>query len=144
MSVKQISVFLENRPGTLHDLTRTLADGGIDLRAMSVAETKDFGIARMIVDDLDRAHTVLKEAQFVNSMTPVIAVAVDDVKGGLARVLDEFAKANVNVEYMYSALASKATGQAYMIMRVTDTQAAEKTLSAMNVKLVSQEELAAM
>ena len=144
MSVKQISVFLENRPGTLHDLTRTLADGGIDLRAMSVAETKDFGIARMIVDDLDRAHTVLKEAQFENSMTPVIAVAVEDVKGGLARVLDEFAKANVNVEYMYSALASKATGQAYMIMRVTDTQAAEKTLSAMNVKLVSQEELAAM
>ncbi|MBR1628399.1 MAG: ACT domain-containing protein [Lachnospiraceae bacterium] len=144
MSVKQISVFLENRPGTLYNLTKTLADGGIDLRAMSVAETKDFGIARMIVDDLDKAATVLKEAEFVNSLMPVIAVAVDDVKGGLARVLDEFAKADVNVEYMYSALASKATGQAYMIMRVTDTEAAEKTLSDMNVRLVRQEELAEM
>ena len=144
MSVKQISVFLENRPGTLHNLTKILADGGIDLRAMSVAETKDFGIARMIVDDLYHAATVLKDAGFVNSLTPVIAVAVDDVKGGLATVLEEFKKADVNVEYMYSALASKATGQAYMIMRVTDTEAAEKTLSGMKVKLVSQEELSAM
>ena len=144
MSVKQISVFLENRPGTLHNLTKILADGGIDLRAMSVAETKDFGIARMIVDDLYHAATVLKDAGFVNSLTPVIAVAVDDVKGGLARVLEEFEKADVNVEYMYSALASKATGQAYMIMRVTDTEAAEKTLSGMKVRLVTQEELSAM
>ena len=73
-----------------------------------------------------------------------IAVAVDDVKGGLAKVLDEFQKANVNVEYMYSALASKATGQAYMIMRVTDTEAAEKTLSGMKVRLVTQDELSAI
>ncbi|MBQ7677988.1 MAG: acetolactate synthase [Lachnospiraceae bacterium] len=144
MSVKQISVFLETRPGTLYNLTKILADGGIDLRAMSVAETKDFGIARMIVDDLYSAATILKDAGFVNSLTPVIAVAVDDVKGGLARVLDEFQKANVNVEYMYSALASKATGQAYMIMRVTDTEAAERTLAGMKVKLVTQEELAAI
>ena len=144
MSVKQISVFLENKPGTLHNLTKILADGDIDLRAMSVAETKDFGIARMIVDDLYKAATVLKDAGFVNSLTPVIAVAVDDVKGGLAKVLDEFQKANVNVEYMYSALASKATGQAYMIMRVTDTEAAEKTLSGMKVRLVTQDELSAI
>ncbi len=144
MSVKQISVFLENKPGTLHNLTKILADGDIDLRAMSVAETKDFGIARMIVDDLYKAATVLKDAGFVNSLTPVLAVAVDDVKGGLSKILDEFAKADVNVEYMYSALASKATGQAYMIMRVTDTEAAERTLAGMKVKLVSQEELSAM
>ncbi len=144
MSVKQISVFLENKPGTLHELTKTLADGGIDLRAMSLAETKDFGIARMIVDDVFSAANILKENGFVNSLTPVLAVAVDDVKGGLSRILDEFGKANVNVEYMYSALASKATGQAYMIMRVADTKAAEKTLAGMKVRLVSQEELSAM
>ncbi len=144
MSVKQISVFLENRPGTLHNLTKILAGGGIDLRAMSLAETKDFGIARMIVDDVYKAATILKEAEFVNSLTPVLAVAVDDVQGGLAKILDEFTKANVNVEYMYSALASKATGQAYMIMRVTDTEAAERTLSGMKVKLVTQDELSAM
>ncbi len=144
MSVKQISVFLENRPGTLHRLTRILADGGVDLRAMSLAETTDFGIARMIVDDVYKAANILKEENFVNSLTPVLAVAVDDVKGGLATILDEFAKANVNVEYMYSALASKATGQAYMILRVTDTAAAERTLANMKVRLVSQDELSEM
>ncbi len=144
MSVKQISVFLENRPGTLHNLTKILAEGGIDLRAMSLAETKDFGIARMIVDDVYEAATILKDAEFVNSLTPVLAVALDDVKGGLAKILYEFTKAGVNVEYMYSALASKATGQAYMIMRVTDTEAAERTLAGMKVRLVSQEELSAI
>lgn len=144
MSVKQISVFLENRPGTLKEMTDALADGGIDLRAMMVAETKDFGIARMIVDDVYDAAGVLKDAGYVNSLTPVIAVAVPDEKGGLAGVLDEFAKADVNVEYMYSALASKQTGQAYMIMRVTDTKAAEKTLAHMNVRLVDQEELSSL
>ncbi len=144
MSVKQISVFLENKPGTLNNLTHILADGGVDLRAMMLAETKDFGIARMIVDDLYKAATILKENDYINSLTPVLAVAVNDVKGGLAAILDEFARAEINVEYMYSALASKATGQAYMIMRVEDTASAEKTLANMKVKLVSQEELAAM
>lgn len=144
MSVKQISVFLENRPGTLKEMTDALAEGGIDLRALMVAETKDFGIARMIVDDVYDAAGVLKEAGYVNSLTPVIAVAVPDEKGGLAKVLDEFTKADVNVEYMYSALASKETGQAYMIMRVTDTKAAERTLAHMNVRLVDQDELSAL
>lgn len=144
MSVKQISVFLENKPGTLHNLTHILADGGVDLRAMMLAETKDFGIARMIVDDLYKAATILKENDFISSLTPVLAVAVNDVKGGLAAILDEFAKADINVEYMYSALATKATGQAYMIMRVENPEVAEKTLANMKVKLVSQEELAEM
>ena len=144
MSVKQISVFLENKPGTLHHMTEILAAGGIDLRAMMLAETKDFGIARMITNDVFETATVLKDNGFVNSLTDVLAVAVNDEKGGLAQILSEFAKAEVNVEYMYSALASKSTGQAYMIMRVTDTVAAEKTLKGMNVRLVSQEELSEM
>ena len=144
MSVKQISVFLENKPGTLFNMTKTLADNGIDLRAMMLAETKDFGIARIITNDVFETATVLKDNGFVNSLTDVLAVAVQDEKGGLAQILTEFAKAEVNVEYMYSALASKATGQAYMIMRVTDTISAEKTLKGMNVRLVSQDELSDM
>ncbi len=144
MSVKQISVFLENKPGTLFNMTKTLADNGIDLRAMMLAETKDFGIARIITNDVFETATVLKDNGFVNSLTDVLAVAVQDEKGGLAQILTEFAKAEVNVEYMYSALASKATGQAYMIMRVTDTVSAEKTLKGMNVRLVSQDELSDM
>ena len=144
MSVKQISVFLENKPGTLFNMTKTLADNGIDLRAMMLAETKDFGIARIITNDVFETATVLKDNGFVNSLTDVLAVAVQDEKGGLAQILTEFAKAEVNVEYMYSALASKATGQAYMIMRLTDTISAEKTLKGMNVRLVSQDELSDM
>ena len=144
MSVKQISVFLENKPGTLFNMTKTLADNGIDLRAMMLAATKDFGIARIITNDVFETATVLKDNGFVNSLTDVLAVAVQDEKGGLAQILTEFAKAEVNVEYMYSALASKATGQAYMIMRVTDTVSAEKTLKGMNVRLVSQDELSDM
>ena len=144
MSVNQISVFLENRPGTLYEMTRSLADKDIDLRALSVAETKDFGIVRMITDDNDKAEKILKNEGCVCSLTPVLAVAVDDVKGGLASILDEFQKAEVNVEYMYSALASKSTGQAYMIIRVTDTESAENIMEKMNVRLVTQEELASM
>ena len=144
MSVKQISVFLENKPGTLYNMTKILAEGDIDLRAMMLAETKDFGIARMITDDVFATATLLKDNGFVNSLTDVLAVAVQDEKGGLSSILDEFAKADVNVEYMYSALASKATGQAYMIMRVTDTAAAEKALKGMSVRLVTQDELSEM
>ena len=141
MSVKQISVFLENRPGTLLDMTNALAAGDIDLRAISLAETKDFGIVRIIANDNYAAASVLEDAGFVYSLTPVLAVDVADAKGGLAAILKEFQNADINVEYMYSALASKNTGRAYMIMRVTDTASAEETLKKMNVTLVTQEEL---
>ena len=142
MSVKQISVFLENKPGTLEKMTAVLADHQIDMRALSLAETKDFGIARMIVDDVFSATTVLKEANFVASLTPVLAYEIPDEAGGLNKLLRYFTQAGVNIEYMYAFLGSKSVGKAYMIFRVADTQKAEAALSGKGLKSVSQEELA--
>ena len=110
MSIKQISVFLENRPGKLKEMTAVLAAHDIDMRALSLAETKDFGIARIIVDDAFDAANVLKENGFVASLTSVLAVEVEDVPGGLDKVLNYFANANVNIEYMYAFTGIKNPG----------------------------------
>ena len=142
MSVKQISVFLENRPGTLNEMTKILADNKIDMRALSVSETKDFGIARIIVDDAFDAANVLKENGFVASLTSVLAVEVEDVPGGLDKVLNYFANANVNIEYMYAFTGIKNPGHAFMVFRVAETKAAEVKLAAMGLKIVTQDDLA--
>ena len=102
MSIKQISVFVENKPGALYGLTGVLAQNGVDLRALSLAETSEFGIVRIIVDNLYRATTVLKDAGYVHSLTPVVGVAIPDVPGGLNKVLQVLTDARVNVEYMYA------------------------------------------
>ena len=119
MSVKQISVFLENRPGALKAMTGVLAENQIDMRAFSLAETSEFGIARIIVDDVYKTTTVLKDAGFVHSITPVIGVALSDTPGGLDSVLQILADAQVNIEYMYAFLGGKEN-TAYMIFRVAD------------------------
>ncbi len=141
MSIKQISVFLENRPGTLNKMTQVLADNKVDLRALSLAETKDFGIARMIVNDVYEAMNVLKDADFVASLTPVLAYAIPDETGGLNTLLKAFTDANVNLEYMYAFLGGRDTNHAYMIFRVADTKAAEGALSAKGFKGLTQEEI---
>ncbi len=139
MSIKQISVFLENKPGKLNQMTQVLSDGGIGIRALSLAETKDFGIARLIVDDALAATTILKDADFVASLTPVLAFSIPDEVGGLNKLLKNFTEANVNLEYMYSSLGGKSSGQAYMIFRVSDTKAAEAALAAKGLKCLTQE-----
>ncbi len=140
MSVKQISVFLENKPGTLNELTKALAEGDIDMRALSLAETKDFGIARIIVDDAYEAANVLKEASFIASLTPVLAYEIPDEKGGLNKLLTAFTECGVNIEYMYAFLGAQ-TGSAYMIFRVTDTKAAEVALKTKGFYSLDQEEI---
>lgn len=141
MSIKQISVFLENKPGTLNRMTQVLADNKVDLRALSLAETKDFGIARMIVDDVLAATNVLKEADFIASLTPVLAFEIPDETGGLNKLLNTFTEAGVNVEYMYSFLGGRKASSAYMIFRVADTQAAEAALTGKGLKALSQEDI---
>ena len=141
MSVKQISVFLENKPGTLKKMTGVLAVAGIDMRALTVAETKDFGIARIVVDDVFRATNVLKEADFVASLTPVLGVEIPDEPGGLDKLIRIFAEEEVNIEYMYAFLGGKDTKHAYMILRVENTEAEEQKLSGKGLKLLTQEEL---
>ena len=141
MNIKQISVFLENKPGALYAMTGVLAQNRVDLRALSVAETKDFGIVRLIADDVYKAATILKEAGYVHSITPVLAVAIADVPGGLNQVLQVLTDAKVNVEYMYAFLGGKKADHAYMVFRVENNEAATAALASRGIRTVDQEEI---
>ena len=143
MSIKQISVFLENKPGKLFELTRLLAENGIDMRALSIAETTDFGIARLIVGDAYGAARVLREGQFIAQYSDVLAFAVPDEPGGLHHLLGAFNDAQVNIEYMYAVLGGEK-GRAYMIFRVTDTEAAERALTERGLQPLTPEEMEAI
>ena len=142
MAIKQISVFLENKPGTLLKMTGVLAENKIDMRALSLAETKDFGIVRIIVDDVYTASTVLKDKNFISILTDVVGVLIPDEPGGLDKMLRVLAGANINVEYMYAFLGGRNLNRACMIFRVGDSRAAESALGAKGIKLLSQEEIA--
>ena len=144
MSIKQISVFGENKPGSLYALTAVLAQGQIDMRALSLAETKDFGIVRLIVNDVYKTTTLLKDAGYVHSLTPVVGVAIPDVPGGLNRVLQVLTDAKVNVEYMYAFLGGKDVEHAYMIFRVEDEKAAEAALASRGIQVLDQEKIAVL
>ena len=139
MAVNQVSVFLENKPGTLNQMTSVLAKGGINIRALSLADTNDFGIARMIVNDVYEATNVLKEENFVATFTPVLIYSISDEAGSLNKLLEKFTAANVNVEYMYAFAGKK---NAYMIFRVKDTANAEKLLQSQGLKSLTQEQIA--
>lgn len=144
MSVKQISVFLENRPGCLHDMTKALAEANIDLRGLSLAETSDFGIVRLIVDDVLGTANTLRNAGFVASMTEVLAVEVPNVPGGLNKVLEILDGTVINVEYMYAILGNKSSETAYMIFRVNDNDKAAFALNIAGIKILDSEELSAL
>ena len=139
MSVNQVSVFLENKPGTLNQMTEVLAKGGINIRALSLADTNDFGIARMIVNDVYEATNVLKEENFVATFTPVLVYKISDEAGSLNALLKNFTETNVNVEYMYAFAGKK---NAYMIFRVKDTKKSEALLAEKGLKSLSQEQIA--
>ncbi len=139
--IQQISVFVENRPGALQSMTAVLAENGIDMRAFSLAETSDFGIARIIVDDVYKTTTVLRDAEFVHSVTQVLGVALSDTPGGLDKVLRVLADAGVNVEYMYAFLGGKKGKDAYMIFRVADNAKASAALTAKGIRQVEQQEM---
>ena len=117
MEIKQISVFFENKPGRLAEVTKILADAAINLRAMSIADTADFGILRIIVNDTEKAASVLNGAGFTTRITNVAAVEIDDTPGSLAKVMDIFKVANVNIEYLYASLEGK-TGKAVVIFKL--------------------------
>ena len=140
MSIHQISVFLENRTGQLAEITKLLADNGVDLRAISIAETADYGVARMIADDSQKASAILLAHGDILSMTPVWAVEVPDRAGGLAELLAILAAGGVSVEYMYSLFTHKE-GNAYMVLRISDEPKFLSTLGDKKIKIVSKEEL---
>ena len=117
MNVTQISVFLENRAGQLSNITRVLSENGVDLRAINIAETQDYGVLRIIPADAQKASSVLLENGFIMAMTPVIAVAVPDRPGGLNSLLEALAEENIGIEYMYSVF-SMNSGEALMVLQV--------------------------
>lgn len=141
MSLQQISVFLENKPGKLSDMTALLAQHNIDMRALSLAETKDFGIARLIVDDSLDAANVLRDNDFIANFSPVLAYAVPDEPGGLHKLLSVFNEAHVNIEYMYAFLSAGKSDSAYMIFRVTHTKDSEAALAAKGLRSLTQEDI---
>ena len=136
MSFRQISVFLENRPGALLEMTETLYTNSIDMRAFSLAETSDFGIARIIVDDVEKTAAILREAGYILSITPVIAVEVPNEPGGLRRTLRTLSEVNVNVEYMYAFVGSDPA-VAMMVFRVADIEKAVTALESAGIKEVT-------
>ena len=140
MNIHQITVFLENRSGQLAQITKLLSDAGVDIRAISIAETADYGLARMIVDDSQKASSILLEHGDILSMTPVWAVEVPDRPAGLAELLAVLAEKNVDVEYMYS-LFTHRDGCAYMVLRVSDEAKFMDAVSQHSIKLMLPEEL---
>ncbi len=141
--VKQLSVFLENSKGRLASMTRALGDAGIDLLALSIADTTSFGILRAIVDDTDKAMAVLKEAGYTVNTTEVLAVLVPDSPGGLASVLGLLNDAHVNVEYLYS-FVRKAQGNALILFKVDRVSEAARALNEAGIRMLDQPEIIAL
>lgn len=138
MKVTQLSVFLENKSGRLADVTKTLAEAEINVRAMSIADTKDYGILRLIVNDTQKAQSILSDAGFTVKLTEVLALEVPDRPGGLAYVIEVLAGNNVNIEYLY-AFVGKSGENAIVIFRVEDIDKAIPILQANNITLLSGE-----
>jgi len=143
MRVEQIAVFLENKSGRLAEITGILAENNINIRALSVADTADFGILRLIVDKVDAAKKVLKEGGFTVGKTNVIAVEVEDKSGGLASVLKTVESEGLNVEYMY-AFVNKSGENAVLIFRFDDMDKAISSLQAAGFIILSGDQVCAL
>lgn len=140
MKVKQISVFLENKSGRLATVTKVLGDNNINIRALSIADTTDFGILRLIVNDPGKAWEILKQNDFTVSETEIIAVQVGDRPGGLAAILQILDKLQINIEYMY-AFVGKSGSDAVVVFRVEDIDRAIVLLQESGVNLLSGKDI---
>lgn len=140
MRITQISVFLENRKGRLSDVCSLLGDHGINIRALTIAETESFGVLRIVVDKSDQAIKLLRKKLFVANLTEVVAVEVPDRPGGLASVLKALSENDVNIEYMYG-FVEKFNDKALLVFRFEDTDAAQAILAAHSIRVVASEDL---
>ena len=143
MHAEQISIFLENKAGRLSEVTRIFEEGRINIRALSLADTSDFGILRLIVNDNEKAKRLLKENSFTVRITEVVAVEVQDKPGGLHQILTALSKASVNVEYMY-AFVRQSGQNAVLIFRFDNTAAAAEVLRREGVRVIDGQDLYAM
>ncbi len=135
MKVEQISVFLENKPGALAEATRILGESGVNIRALSLADTKDFGILRLIVNDNEKAMEILGRKGLTVRKTEVVAVEVPDRPGGLAEILKILSEASINVEYLY-AFVQQSGENAIIIFRFDETDRAISVLSEKKVRIL--------
>ncbi len=140
MGIRQLSVFVENKKGSLHEITDVLAKASIDLRSMCIADTSDYGIVRIIADDPIRAQKVLADAGHTASIRTINAFAVPDQPGGLAKVLSLLEENGVNIEYLY-ALITTCAEKAYTVMRTDDTEKADQILTANGIELLDEKHI---
>ncbi len=140
MKIKQVSVFLENKPGRLFEVCKHLADAGINLVTLSLADTEQFGILRLIVEDWEKAKQLMEADGRVVKIVDVVATEIKDEPGGLARVLKVFDEANVNVEYMY-AFTRKMEDSAILILRFDNPDFAIEALQKAGIRVITSEEL---
>ncbi len=140
MAISQISVFVENRPGRLADITAVLAKNSIDIRALSVADTSDYGILRLIVNDPKSAVEALRSEGMTASATQVLGIIIPDEPGGLARAIKVLSDAHISVEYAY-AFITPSVGNAYVIIRVEDNDKASEILKSAGIALIEQDDI---
>lgn len=141
MAIRQVSVFLNDAPGTLADLTKIMMDSGINLRALNVADARDFGIVRLITDDPDATLAAFEDAGFVCSVREVLAFAIVDKPGAMYELLKTLGDAGINIDYSYAFTTSR-DANAYMVARVDDVEHASKALEGTAVTLLSPTEIA--
>jgi len=140
MPIKQISIFVENKPGRLADITAILAKKNVDIRALSIADTTDYGILRLIVSNPETAVVAIREEGLTASSTEVLGIAIPDVPGGFAKAIRVLADAGISVEYAY-AFITPEKGQAFVIIRVADNGLASAALAAQGIKLIEQADI---
>ena len=140
MSLKQLTVFVENKQGSLVDITDTLAANNVNLRALSIADTQDFGLLRLIVNDNDTALSALSDKGYVLKVTEVVGVKIGDAPGKLSKALSVLAQAGINVEYLYAFMA-RTEKHAYVVLRPTNNAAAESALEAAGFHLITDADI---
>jgi len=140
MLLKQLSIFLENKPGKLSEVTKVLKDNNINIRALSMADTSDFGILRLIVPNVENVYKILKEHHFTVKITEVIAVKISDRPGGLNEILNYFSEENINVEYMY-AFVNRSGDNAIIVFKVHNIQHAINILVKNNIEIFKYEDI---
>ena len=140
MAIKQLTVFIQNKKGTVVSVTDILSKNNINLRALSIAETQDFGILRLIVNDEKAAEAVLKENGYLIKVIDVVGVKIGDEPGKLTAALDVLDKADINVEYLYAFMA-RTEKHAYVVLRVEDNEVAEKALAEAGFKMISEADI---
>ena len=140
MSIKQLTVFVENKQGALVAITDTLANHNVNIRALSIADTEDFGILRLIVNDNDTAVKILSDEGYLIKTTDVVGVKIGDAPGKLSMALEVLDKAHINMEYLYAFMA-RTEKHAYVVLRVADNAAAEKALIAADFHIITEADI---